>query len=83
MRLLTTGEITDFYEWETSAATNVVGAIASRISNYSKHGILRGKPYDGLGSKFFLLGCFLNEWRITAIAWSDEIVSPILRLPEK
>lgn len=73
IRHLTTGELTEFHEWETSAVTHVVGLVASRESTYSKYGLRHVQPYDGKGSKFFQLGCFRDGWRITAIAWSDHL----------
>jgi hypothetical protein len=72
LQLLAGGELTDFHEWETSASTEIVGRLAARRSTYAKCGRLRGQPYEGRGHKFFHLGWFGDEWRITAIAWSDE-----------
>lgn len=71
VRLLTSGELIDFHEWETSASTRIVGAIATRESTYRKQGTLRGQPYAGGGRKFFHCGRFAQGWRISAVAWSD------------
>src|SRR5579871_1944087 len=71
VRLLTGGELVDFHEWETSASTRLLGAIATRDSAYRKHGTLRGEPYAGSGRKFFQFGRFAQGWRISAVAWSD------------
>jgi len=72
VRLLTSGELVDFHEWETGASTRVVGSVAERTSTYEKAGLLRGQPYAGSGQKLFHLGRFAEGWRITAIAWSDD-----------
>jgi hypothetical protein len=69
--LLTNGELVEFYEEETNSCTEIAGAVASRSSEYRKHGRFHSRPYSGSGRKFFQFGRFSSGWRITAIAWSD------------
>jgi len=71
VRLLASGELVDFHEWETNASTRILGTIATRESTYRKQGTLRGQPYRGGGRKFFHFGRFADGWRISAVAWSD------------
>ena len=71
VRLLTSGELVGFHEWETGASTRLLGAVAERRSTYEKSGTLDGQPYAGHGEKLFHLGRGAEGWRITAIAWSD------------
>jgi hypothetical protein len=72
LHLLSSGELVEFHEWETESSTQVVGLIAVRSSRYRKEGILKGEPYRGSGRKFFQFGRLGTDWRITAVAWSDD-----------
>lgn len=72
IRLLTSGELVGFHEWETAGTTRLLGAVAERRSTYEKSGTLDGQPYAGGGEKLFHFGRFAEGWRITAIAWSDR-----------
>jgi len=72
VQLLTSGELIEFHEWETESSTKIVGLIAVRESRYRKEGVLKGGPYVGSGQKFFQLSRLDTEWRITAVAWSDD-----------
>lgn len=72
VRLLASGDLVDFHEWETSASTHILGAIATRESTYRKQGSLRAQPYSGGGRKFFQFGRFDSGWRISAVAWKDD-----------
>ena len=71
--LLASGELTDFHEWEESAATHVVADMATRTSRYAKSGFYNGAVYAGKGTKFFQLGRLAGEWRIVALSWSDDV----------
>lgn len=73
VRLLASGELVEFHEWETGATTRIVGAVAERASTYAKAGTLHGQPYSGSGQKLFHFGRFAGDWRITSIAWSDGL----------
>lgn len=72
VRLLTSGDLVDFHEWETDASTRVVGSVATRDSRYRKNGRLQAQPYQGSGQKFFQLARLPAGWRISAVAWSDD-----------
>ncbi|MEV0531970.1 DUF4440 domain-containing protein [Kitasatospora sp. NPDC050463] len=71
-QLLSDGRLVDFSEWETSERTEVVGDIASRVGEYSKSGILNGRPYEGSGTKAFQFVRTSEGWRIVAFSWSDR-----------
>jgi len=70
--LLTSGELRDFHEWETSADTTILGDIACRQSTYSKEGTWAGQPYRGGGSKFFQLIRENGHWKIMSVVWQDH-----------
>ena len=72
LRLLTSGELSDFHEWETESSTEVTGRIAARASRYRKQGTLAARPYRGGGQKFFHLARLAGGWQISAVAWSDD-----------
>jgi hypothetical protein len=72
LRLLTSGELVGFHEWETESSTQLKGLVALRTSRYRKQGTLNARPYGGTGQKFFQLGRLASGWRISAIAWSDD-----------
>ncbi|HOB00775.1 MAG TPA: DUF4440 domain-containing protein [Casimicrobium huifangae] len=72
IRLLTNGDLVDFYEWEETASTQVAGEIAARTSRYSKLGTYKGLPYSGSGTKFFHLARLPSGWRIVALLWTDD-----------
>ena len=70
--LLTSGELTDFREWETSRTTLVSGKVAQRLTRYAKSGVLRGAAFTGSGTKCVQLVRTPAGWRITGITWSDD-----------
>jgi RimJ/RimL family protein N-acetyltransferase len=70
--LLTSGELTDFKEWETSSSTLVSGNLAHRLTRYAKSGTLRGEPFTGSGTKSMQLVRTPAGWRIAGIAWCDD-----------
>lgn len=72
VRLLSSGELVEFHEWETESSTHVAGCVAVRASGYAKQGTRGGQPYRGGGRKFFQLGKLAEGWRIAAVAWSDD-----------
>ncbi|WP_328972168.1 DUF4440 domain-containing protein [Streptomyces sp. NBC_00239] len=71
-RMLTDGRLTEFAEWETSEHTEIVGDIASRFGEYSKTGILDGKPFEGDGTKTIQFVRTPEGWRIAAFSWYDH-----------
>jgi hypothetical protein len=70
--LLQDGELLDFHEWETSAATDIHGQMAVRHSRYAKEGVWSGKPYSGAGTKSFQFIRVNGAWRILSVAWVDD-----------
>ncbi|HSN17133.1 MAG TPA: DUF4440 domain-containing protein, partial [Gammaproteobacteria bacterium] len=70
--LLTSGDIRDFREWETSNTTSEHGKFAVRISEYSKSGMLGSRPYGGHGTKLFQLAHLEDGWRIVSLCWFDQ-----------
>jgi len=72
IELLTKGALLDFHEWETGAATEIFGGMATRTSRYSKSGLFDGKDYAGSGTKCFQLVEQEGVWRICALAWTDD-----------
>lgn len=71
-KLLTSGDLTDFREWETHRTTLVSGNVAQRLVRYAKSGVLRGTPFTGRGTKCMQLVRTASGWRITGITWSDD-----------
>jgi hypothetical protein len=70
--LLSSGTLTDFSEWETSAETRIFNGLACRCSTYEKSGLLHGKPYAGGGRKVFSLVRSAGAWRIVSVTWEDD-----------
>ncbi|MFF4044823.1 DUF4440 domain-containing protein [Streptomyces sp. NPDC001816] len=71
-QLLSDGRLVEFSEWETSERTEIVGDIASRVSEYRKSGIMNGEPYEGGGTKALQFVRTPDGWRIAALAWFDR-----------
>lgn len=72
VRLLTSGTLKEFHEWETSNTTSEHGKFAVRISAYSKSGTLESRPYGGRGTKLFQLAQMDDGWRIVSLCWFDQ-----------
>jgi hypothetical protein len=70
--LLSSGELTDFREWELSGHTELFGDIAQHFCGYAKSGTTDGQPFTGRGMKSLQLVRTVDGWRITAAAWDDE-----------
>lgn len=70
--LLTSGALREFREWETSARTEIAGALAQRVSTYEKAGVRDGVPFSARGMKLFQFVCTASGWRILSVAWDDE-----------
>lgn len=73
IELLSQGALLDFHEWEISSTTQIFDGIATRTSRYGKTGLLNGNPYGGSGTKCFHLANMGSGWRITSLAWVDDI----------
>ena len=72
LRLLTSGELVEFHEWEIDSSTQITASVALRTSRYRKQGTLNGQPYGGTGHKFFQLAKLASGWHISALAWTDD-----------
>lgn len=72
VKLLTSGTLQGFHEWETSNTTSEHGEFAVRISAYSKSGTLESRPYEGVGTKLFQLARTDEGWRIASLCWFDQ-----------
>ncbi len=70
--LLNGGTLSEFHEWEVSCATEIFSGIASRVSRYSKAGLMNGSNYSGSGTKCFHLVDLGSDWRITSLSWVDD-----------
>jgi hypothetical protein len=66
------GVLTSFAEKEVSATTYVFGAVAHRMSVYTKSGMQRGEELVARG---VILTQFVETdgtWRMTSMTWDDE-----------
>lgn len=79
--LLTSGELTDFREWEVDGRTELFGDVASHVCTYAKSWQQDGRSFSGRGFKVLQLVRGAAGWRISAAAWDDERDG--LRLPEQ
>ncbi|NUO58365.1 MAG: GNAT family N-acetyltransferase [Hamadaea sp.] len=70
--LLTSGDLTDFAEWETWERTTFFGDVAHRLGGYRKQGVLRGAPFTGGGNKSMQFLRTPDGWRLTSVSWDDE-----------
>ncbi len=70
--MLTDGTLREFHEWETAAQTHINGAMASRRSEYEKHGLLRGGRYAGGGTKMFQIARHSGTWKFVSVLWEDS-----------
>ncbi|MDP9024810.1 MAG: DUF4440 domain-containing protein [Candidatus Eremiobacteraeota bacterium] len=70
--LLTDGTLTDFYEQEVSARTEIAGSIATRWSLYRKSGILAHIAFEATGIKTMQLVRTETGWKFSSVAWEDE-----------
>jgi len=72
-KLLSDGTLTGFEEKETKARTAIAGHIAQRFSSYKKSGVLNGTAFSQAGTKLFQCVKTIEGWRISAVAWEDNI----------
>jgi len=70
--LLSSGDLREFHEVETSESTLVLGHVAQRVSGYTKSGVLKGMPFSTRGVKVFQFVMTADGWRIVSVAWDDE-----------
>jgi hypothetical protein len=70
--LLTSGELTEFREWEVRGRTEVFGDVAQHLCTYAKSWVQDGCAVSGRGMKTIQLVRTGQGWRISAVAWDDE-----------
>jgi hypothetical protein len=66
------GVLTSFLEKQVSATTSVFGAVAHRMSVYTKSGVQHGEEFAARG---VILTQFVDTdgtWRISSMTWDDE-----------
>jgi hypothetical protein len=71
-KLLTSGRVTDFHEWEVDGTTEVYGDVAHHWCTYAKAWVEDGEQRTGAGAKSIQLVRTGTGWRISAVAWDDE-----------
>ncbi|MFC4942212.1 hypothetical protein [Pseudonocardia sp. GCM10023141] len=80
-RMVDSGELTAFAEWERSGITEVFGNVAHRLSTYGKRGTRNGADFDGAGVISTQFVATPDGWRMSAMAWDDERAG--LEIPER
>ena len=70
--LLSSGDLTDFREWEIDGRTEVFGDVAQHFCRYAKSWTQDGQAHTGRGMKSIQLVRTGDGWRISAAAWDDE-----------
>ena len=71
--ILTDGTLADFSERETSHTTQIFGHIAQRWCTYEKSGRLKGVAFHATGTKTIQFIKTPAGWRISAVAWDDDL----------
>jgi len=71
-RLLSSGGLVRFREWELRGRVQVFGDLAVYVGSYAKAGVQDGLPFEGRGLKTMHLIRTADGWRISAAAWDDE-----------
>lgn len=69
--LLSSGELSDFREWELEGHTEVFGDVAHHWCTYAKSWSQDGALRTGRGTKTLQLVRTGTGWRISALAWDD------------
>ena len=78
-KLVISGQLTSFTEFEQSEITEIFGNEAHRLSTYEKSGTLNGSMFNtkGIISTQFIMTPL--GWKMNAMAWDDE--RPGLTIP--
>jgi len=71
-KLLSSGDLVDFQEWETSHKTEIHNNIANRTCKYEKSGKLNGENFKGRGVKMMQFVKSEERWILTSVIWTDE-----------
>ncbi|HET9095936.1 MAG TPA: N-acetyltransferase [Candidatus Baltobacteraceae bacterium] len=72
--ILTGGSMEAFREWEISETTDIFGHIAQRFSRYEKTWTSGGKACRGAGAKCLQFVRTAGGWKISALAWDDDVL---------
>ena len=80
-KLVVSGQLSSFTEFEQSEITEIFGNVAHRFSTYEKSGTLNGAMFNtkGIISTQFIMTPL--GWKMSAMAWDDE--RPGLTIPIK
>ena len=71
-KLLESGTLLDFREYEVSSEIELHGRIAQRISRYEKAWTERGVQMRGAGTKIFSFVQAPQGWKVASILWQDD-----------
>jgi hypothetical protein len=80
-RMVDSGALTSFEEFETAQTTEVFGNIAHRLSTYEKRGTMRGEAIEGRGVISTQFIRTPSGWKMSSMAWDDE--RPGLAIPDR
>ncbi|HJQ32517.1 MAG TPA: hypothetical protein VJ866_10065 [Pyrinomonadaceae bacterium] len=72
VRLLSGGQLQDFFEEELAERTDIFGNVAQRFCSYRKSGLLSGERFETKGMKCLQFVKSSGRWFISAVAWDDE-----------
>ncbi|WP_109437544.1 GNAT family N-acetyltransferase [Aquimarina sp. AU119] len=72
-KMLNDGTLIDFEEYEISSTTEIYGNVAQRFSFYQKSGVLNGVDFVGRGMKTIQFIKMNDEWKMSSVAWSDDV----------
>ncbi|GAB2823484.1 hypothetical protein GCM10027176_29880 [Actinoallomurus bryophytorum] len=80
-KMIDSGELTSFAEFEIGHITEIFGNVAHRMSTYGKRGTMNGAAFaaEGVISTQFILTP--HGWKMTSMAWDDE--RPGLIIPDR
>ena len=71
VQLLNSGDLKEFFEYETTAKTDCMGHIAQRWSRYEKQWLEDEQIEKGQGVKSIQLCASDGNWTIASILWDD------------
>ncbi len=71
-KLLSSGTLTEFEEYEIEEETIIKRNIAQRLSHYHKEGILNNERFSDKGTKMFQFVKTGNVWKICCVIWDDD-----------
>ncbi len=70
--ILSSGNLTDFYEEEVFGKTDIFGHIAQRISIYRKEGVMSGNHFEAYGVKTMQFVYQDGVYKMYSVTWDDE-----------